>query len=448
MPITLKASYFSANSPNSSSFHEDSLIEISDNGQITNIIHQTASEYSERLSAARQHDHLITLAPGHFLLPGFIDLHNHAPQWPQAGIALDRPLADWLNHYTFPLEARYADLDFATPVYQDLVTEMLANGTTTALYFGTIHNSANLRLAEICSQAGQRAFIGTVAMDNPDQTPDYYRDASPEEAINKTQTFVQAIQDTYRNGFIQPVITPRFIPSCTTETLQQLGQLAQSQHITVQTHCSESNWEHDYVRERYGHTDSEMLQSFGLLNQHSVLAHATQLTTTDQSIIKTEQAAIAHCPISNAYFGNGILPAHELLNQGIKIGLGSDIAGGYTPSLYANLQQAVTASQIRQDGVDATIAADQRGVANSRISAKQAFYMATVGGATSLGIQAGAIESGLLADFQIVQAPPRFASLTPDEQLEQLLFRHTKHQIKAVYVQGKLVHEKEHNWYE
>lgn len=145
MPITLKASYFSANSPNSSSFHEDSLIELSDNGQITNIIHQTASEYSERLSAARQHDHLITLAPGHFLLPGFIDLHNHAPQWPQAGIALDRPLADWLNHYTFPLEARYADLDFATPVYQDLVTEMLANGTTNALYFGTIHESTTRR---------------------------------------------------------------------------------------------------------------------------------------------------------------------------------------------------------------------------------------------------------------------------------------------------------------
>ncbi|WP_057907509.1 guanine deaminase [Latilactobacillus graminis] len=446
--MTLKASYFSAYTPETSSFHENSLIEVNDCGYITKIVHQATPEYNAHLTAAQQHDQLIILAPGHFLLPGFIDLHNHAPQWPQAGIALDRPLADWLNHYTFPLEARYKNLDFATLVYHDLITEMLANGTTTALYFGTIHNAANLRLAEICAQAGQRAFIGSVAMDNPQQTPDYYRDASAEIAVTKTQIFIQTIQDNYPSGLIQPVITPRFIPSCTTATLQRLGQLAKELQITVQTHCSESDWEHDYVRERFGHTDAEMLQSFGLLNQHAVLAHATQLTTEDQTIIKTEQSTIAHCPLSNAYFGNSVLPTRSLMDQGIQVGLGSDIAGGYTPSLYANLQQAVTVSQIRQDGIDDRLPAIERGVPNSRISVKRAFYLATVGGAAGLDIQAGAIEPGLLADFQVVKAPPHLMSLTPDEQLEQLLFRHTKQQIKAVYVQGKLVHEKEHNWYE
>lgn len=448
MSITIKASYFSANNVNSTEFGEQSLIIIDDSGQITHIIDQNQPNYQKELAAAQANHQLIQLAPGHYLLPGFIDLHNHAPQWPQAGTALDRPLSEWLEHYTFPLEARFKDLDYAQLVYQDLVHEMLANGTTTALYFGSLHNAANLKLAEICHQLGQRALIGTVAMDNPDQTPTYYRDSSSQVAIDKTRIFIDQIQQTYRDGAIQPVITPRFIPSCQTDTLKRLGKLATDLKLRVQTHCSESDWEHQYVLDRFGQTDAAVLKSFGLLNQHSVLAHATQLTANDQAIIKSEQAAIAHCPISNAYFGNGVLPTRELLHQKIKIGLGSDIAGGYTPSLYANLQAAVTASQIRQDGVNPQLSPENRGVHASRITVEQAFYLATAGGAKSLGLQTGQIKAGFAADLQIVKAPLNLTPLTPEDRLAQLLFRHTQNQIKAVYVQGKLIHQKEQAWYD
>lgn len=448
LAITLKTSYFSANSPNHVEFHEQSLIELIENGQIGQIIHQSDPDYQKTLTAAQTTDQLITIAPGHYLLPGFIDLHNHAPQWPQAGIALDRPLNDWLNHYTFPLEARFADLDYATAVYRDLVHTLLTNGTTSVLYFGSIHNNANLKLAEICAQLGQRAFIGTVVMDNPEQTPANYRDVNSATALSKTRTFIQAIQNQHPDQLVQPVITPRFIPSCQTETLTQLGRLAQETQLRVQTHCSESTWEHQYVLDRFGQTDSVVLQQFGLLNQHAVLAHATQLTTADQQLIKTEQAAIAHCPLSNAYFGNGVFPTKQLLDQQLKIGLGTDIAGGYSPSLYTNLQTAVTASQMRQDGVDARLPADSRGVADSRITTEEAFYLATAGGAASLAINAGQIKPGMLADFQIVQAAPQFTTLTPADQLTHLLFNHTAQQIKAVYVNGQLVHQKEQNWYD
>jgi guanine deaminase len=125
----------------------------------------------------RAEGRLTELGPHQMLLPGLVDLHVHAPQFPQAGTALDVPLEVWLQRHTFPLESRYADLDFATEVYGRLVETLLAHGTTTALYFGTIHLPATQRLAEICLARGQRALVGRVAMDHPEQCPPFYRDA-------------------------------------------------------------------------------------------------------------------------------------------------------------------------------------------------------------------------------------------------------------------------------
>ena len=112
-----------------------------------------------------------------------VDCHVHAPQYPQLGLALDRPLEVWLDTYTFPLEARYADLGFAAPRYEALVDDLLALGTTTALYFATVHLDASKLLADICIDKGQRALIGKVVMDHPESCPDYYRDASAETAL-------------------------------------------------------------------------------------------------------------------------------------------------------------------------------------------------------------------------------------------------------------------------
>lgn len=433
----IKASFFTASSPTNVSYQKDALIAI-DQGKISEITLTSDSNYLDLLTQARQHDHLIELANDHFLLPGLIDLHNHAPQWPQAGIALDRPLNEWLNHYTFPLEARYNNIDFATTVYTDLVKNLLANGTTTALYFGTIHNQANLKLAEICQKLGQRGFIGSVVMDNPEQTPDYYRDSSTKEAIDKVRTFNQTLQSNRFSDLIAPAITPRFIPSCTTQTLQALGKMAQETNVLVQSHCSESNWEHQYVIERFGQTDTQMLSAFGLLNEKSVFAHATLLSQEDQQTFQTQHAAIAHCPISNSYFGNQILPTKKLHEMGINIGLGSDISGGYSPSLYDNLQHAVTVSQMLNDQTQSLA---------HRLSANEAFYLATIGGANSLHLQTGRIQAGYQADFQIVKFKDNFTDLVPLDRFSQFLYSKNSENIKAVFVQGQLVHHKGENWY-
>lgn len=134
---------------------QDSLFCISEDGLIAKIIQPDEAGYKETIQEYSTKGQLQELASDQYILPGFVDLHIHAPQWAQAGTALDLPLYEWLNTYTFPLEAKFSDQAFADRVYSDLVSQLLKNGTTTALYFATIHQKASLRLAEICSEKGQ-----------------------------------------------------------------------------------------------------------------------------------------------------------------------------------------------------------------------------------------------------------------------------------------------------
>ncbi|MEA3149290.1 MAG: guanine deaminase, partial [Gammaproteobacteria bacterium] len=252
----------------------DVVIIVGADGAIIAIHSQGSAEGAaaiERHAAART---LRRLASGQYLLPGMIDLHVHAPQWPQLGLALDQPLEVWLQKFTFPLEARYADVDYAAVVYESLVDGLLANGTTTAVYYASIHLPATRKLADICLKRFQRALIGRVAMDHPDECPAYYRDASAESAVADTRAFIEYVRAMPGNaGMIWPVITPRFIPSCTDELLFRLGALARETGCHVQTHCSESDWEHRFVLERCGVTDAAALETFGLLSRRTVLAH-------------------------------------------------------------------------------------------------------------------------------------------------------------------------------
>src|SRR5580698_10552727 len=257
----------------------DALIVVGGDGAIKAIHRREAAEAQEEARRFAARDDLITFGSDQYLLPGLVDLHVHAPQWPQLGKALDLPLEQWLQTYTFPLESCYADPAYAQTVYESLVSGLLANGTTTALYFGTIHLPATQILADICLRRSQRALIGRVAMDDPEQCPDYYRDPSAASAEFGTREFIRYVRSMPGNeaALVKPVITPRFIPSCTDELLRSLGALARESGCHVQTHCSESDWEHHYVLERYGTTDTAALERLGLLGRHTVLAHGNFL---------------------------------------------------------------------------------------------------------------------------------------------------------------------------
>ena len=380
------------------------------------------------------------------LLPGLVDLHVHAPQFPQLGTALDLPLEDWLHVHTFPLESRYSDVTFAEGVYTRLVETLLAHGTTTALYFATIHLPATQRLAEICLALGQRGLVGRVGMDHPEQCPEFYRDASAESAIADTRRLIDFIRAMPGNesGLVRPVVTPRFVPACTDALLEGLGALARETGCHVQTHCSESGWEHEHVKARCGCTDTEALDRAGLLGRRSVLAHGNFIEPPDVARIRSRGAAVAHCPLSNIYFAGAVFPLRAMLAEGLHVGLGTDIAGGASASLFEAARQAVASSRLLESGTDPAVPAEQRGVPNSRIDVRTAFRLATAGGGEALDLPIGLFRPGYAFDAVLLQSglPDGNLVFGPDEDgdtiLQRIVMGAGRGDIARVWVAGRL----------
>ena len=424
------------------------LFAIDADGVIAAIYRRGAPGYAEALAAARASRVFVEWPQRQFLLPGLVDLHVHAPQFPQLGAALDEPLEVWLNKYTFPLEARYADLGFAQEAYSALVGDLLANGTTTALYFATIHQQATRALADICLQRGQRALIGRVAMDNPELCPDFYRDPSPEAAIEETRAFIAYVRQHPGNGEgrVTPVVTPRFIPACTDAALAGLGALARECGCPVQTHVSESDWEHGYVLARHGMTDAASLDRFGLVGRRTVLAHAVHLTDADMDLVAARGAGVAHCPASNAYFADAVFPLRRALAKGLHVGLGADISGGPSALMFDACRTAVLASRILETGVDPRRSAPTRGgEAEARVDFRTAFHLATAGGGAALDLPIGVFAPGyrfdaIRLDAEAPAGGVRLWEFDAGEQiLQKIVYGATRANIAGVWVDGRAV---------
>ena len=247
-------------------------------------------------------------------------------------------------------------------------------------------------------------------------------------------------------SLVLPVVTPRFIPSCTDLALTGLGKIASEYACHVQTHCSESDWEHGYVIKRTVQTDTESLRDIGLLGRQTVLAHSNFITDSDMEAIAAAEAGIAHCPLSNIYFSNAVFPLRRALEKSVHVGLGTDISGGPSASMFDTCRHAISASRMLEDGVDATADSSGRGVEGSRIDFCEAFYLATAGGAKVLDLQVERFEDGcafdaILIDPEAFSAPIRINEEfdTPDDQLQKIVNNATRANIAKVWVHGKKV---------
>ena len=424
---------------------KNALLLINADGKVIELIESSESRYSSILNESKSSNALYEISNHQYIIPGFTDLHIHAPQWPQLGKALDVPLEEWLQKYTFPLEAKYHDENFARMVYSDLVSSLLKSGTTTAVYYGTIHKEANRILADICLNKGQRAIIGKVVMDNPEECPEYYRDISTQSALEGTSDFLNYVKNHSKNidNRVDVAVTPRFIPSCTDEVLQELGKLAKLQSVYVQTHCSESDWEHNYVINRCGKSDTEALMDYGLLNRSTILAHANFISENDMELIKEEGAGIAHCPLSNFFFSDAVFPLRRALEKGLRVGLGTDIAGGPSSSIFDSGRSAISSARALENGVDPSINRDQRGRKDSRIDFSDAFYLATKGGADVLNIPTGSFEKekyfdALLIDTQVDNAKISIHEDVDNDQdvIQKMVMLATRSNIVRTWVSG------------
>ena len=318
----------------------------------------------------------------------------------------------------------------------------MSSGTTTCSYYATIHKEASLLLAKICAQRGQRCLIGKVSMDN--NSPKYYRETTSESKMDN-QDFLNEIEKL-GSSLVTACITPRFAPSCTSELMGFLGNLADKEQVPIQTHISENKKEIEWVLDLFKDCESyaDVYYQHKLLNSRTILAHAVHLTESELELIKKQQCGISHCPLSNFMLTSGVLDVENLHSKGIeKIGLGSDCAGGYTVSIMEQMRQAIIASKVvkiinnHQDSNK-----EKKGV-----NCKQAFYMATLGGAKVLNMESkiGNFQIGKQFDALIVnnhglgitQQQPNNHNV--NDLFEKLIMLGQDTNISRVFVDGKRV---------
>ncbi len=274
------------------------------------------------------------------------DTHIHASQYPNAGIFGKSTLLDWLNTYTFPLESSMSDKNRASHVYNRIVSRTLSHGTTTAAYYATLHVPGTNLLADICKSKGQRAFVGRVCMNM--MSPEYYRDESVESAITRSRECIEYVNSIDpKHELITPIITPRFAPSCSMDCLKHLGELHRETGVPVQTHISENLKEVQLVRELFPECSSyaDVYDASGLLTEKMVLAHAVHLSEAERKLIKERNSKISHCPASNTALTSGCTKVRQLIDEGIYVGLGTDVSGGFSPSVLEMADQSWTSGR-------------------------------------------------------------------------------------------------------
>ncbi|KAK1487261.1 guanine deaminase [Colletotrichum cuscutae] len=400
----------------------------------------------EELSAKLPGDQKVkVLAKGQFISPGFIDTHNHAPQWAMRGQGQGLHILDWLDQVTFPHEARFSDPTYARKVYESCVKGFLKQGITTASYYGSKHAEATKILADICHQLNQRAFVGKCNMDR--NAPSYLHDESAESSLKETEECVKHIRQIDPTGqLIRPVLTPRFAICCTPDLLEGLGQMAsQDPELAIQTHFNEADQEIKATRELFPQFSSEadLYQHYGLLNQRSILAHCTFMTDYEMDRVKELQCGVAHCPISNMTVGGGFMAAsiRQFLTKGIKVGLGTDSGGGFSSSMLDSVRQAIIASNAREV---------MSGGKDKALSLDEVFYLSTLGGAQvcCLEDKVGNFAIGKAFDAILVTSSldEAFGVMTVREEtdslrtvFEKFLMTGDDRNIAQVYVQGRLV---------
>ncbi|XP_046404842.1 guanine deaminase isoform X2 [Ischnura elegans] len=392
---------------------------------------------AEKFGISEQNFHF--LDNGEFLIPGFVDTHIHAPQYPNAGLGYDKPLLGWLDHYTFPMEAKYSDEQFAETIYNAVVKRTLSYGTTTACYFATIHVATAIVLADIVLKHGQRAFVGKVNMNV--NHPSYYGESS-ENSLKDTETFVNAILSK-KNDLIKPIITPRFAISCDMELMKKLSDIAKKHDVHIQTHISENRDEVKYVAELFPECKSyaDVYDSAGLLTDKTILAHGVYLTDDEIKTIVKRSSSVSHCPTSNSCLRSGICHVRKLLQNGVQVGLGTDISGGYSPSIIEVMKAALAVS------IDLSFEKDKSNQQTCALELKEVFYLATLGGARALRLdnKIGNFEIGKEFDALVVSLrgePGGVDVLTPLNTLELLqkfVYLGDDRNVKKVYVSGKIV---------
>lgn len=364
------------------------------------------------------------------LIPGMTDLHLHAPQYSFRGFAMDLELMDWLAGYTFPEEEKYASFEYAERAYGIFAKDLKYSFTTRACIFGTIHRDATLLLMDKLEDSGLCTRVGKVNQDR--NSSDRLREVSAEASLEETRAWLESCGG-YENT--KPILTPRFLPACTDRLMRGLAELKQEYRLPLQSHLSENpeeiRWVEKLCPDSSGYADAYEKRGVLAGNGTTVLAHCVYSGPEERQILRKTGTFVAHCPQSNWNLSSGIAPVRAFLEEGLNVGLGTDIAAGAHLSMLRCVTDAVQASKLYWRMADPSC---------RPLSCAEAFYLATKGGGAFFG-KVGSFEPGydldllVLCDGNLSHPQP----LSLEQRLERMLYLADDRNLTAKYVKGRRI---------
>ena len=372
------------------------------------------------------------------IFPGMVDLHIHAPQYAFRGMCMDLELMEWLNRYTFPEEEKYENIEYAEKAYKIFVDALKTSATTRSCIFATRHRFATELLMKLMEESGLVSFVGKVNMDR--ESSEALTEDSADISAFTTFGWINAVKDKFKNT--KPILTPRFIPCCTDKLMEELREIQMAYGIPVQSHLSESKGEIDFVKflrpnnAFYGDSYNEY-DLFGKNDDintdvKTVMAHCVWSDDKEVELMRKNGVFVAHCPASNMNLTSGIAPIRKYLDMGLNIGLGSDIAGGHSASIFRAITDAIQVSKMYFRMVNEYY---------KPLVFSEAFYLATKGGGAFFG-KVGSFEEGyefdaVVLDDSILSHPQE---LNLSERMERAVYLGLDEKnITAKFVAGSKV---------
>lgn len=393
---------------------------VCENGSVTGVFSQLPERYRKAA---------VTDFGSSLILPGLVDLHVHAPQFAVRGMGMDLELIPWLDTYAFPEESKYADTEYAAAAYGAFCAALKSGVTTRASIYATVHAASADVLMRMLEESGLATYVGKV---NMDRNCALTLVETTQGSVKDTQGWIHQTQTAYNNT--KPIITPRFVPTCTAALMKQLGELAERYGVPVQSHLSENLAEINWVSQL--HPDEEtyahVYRRYGLFGQQpTIMAHCVHMTDSDMNFIRDSGVYVAHCPQSNINLCSGIAPVRRMLEKGLHMGLGTDVAGGFSISMFRAISDAIQASKLYSVYVDQDAAP---------LSLPEAFYMATKGGGSFFG-KVGSFEPGYEMDAVVIDDSGinGLNPLTLAQRLERVVHLSTDQNIVNKYVKGTLI---------
>ncbi|PKH26601.1 guanine deaminase [Enterobacterales bacterium CwR94] len=363
---------------------------------------------------------------GKLIVPGFIDCHIHYPQTEMIG-AFGEQLLSWLENYTFPTERQFDCPDYAARIAAFFLEQLLSNGTTSALVFGTVHAASVNALFAEALRRDMRLIAGKVMMDR--NAPDYLLE-TPEQSDQQTR---ELIERWHRRGRLGYALTPRFAPTSSPALLEKVYALKQAwPDVWIHTHLSENRDEVNWVKTLFPDSQNylDVYHQRGLTGRRSVFAHGIHLEESEWCCLHKTQSAVAFCPTSNLFLGSGLFDLHSKWRHQVSIGMGTDVGAGTTFNMLQTLGEAYKVGQLQQ----------------YRLTAAEALYHATLGAAQALDLDSfiGNFTEGKEADFVVLD--PAVSALqklrlqrctTVEEQLFMLMTLGDDRNIAQTWVHGR-----------